>query len=630
MNENRNIFNSKRWGTILVQNPGIAAVLIVLTLFTYRNVFDNSFVDWDDYTYVVDNPLVRDTDGTGLKEIFTEKVSLNYHPLTILSLRLNNNVCNECRDGISPAPFIRWNVTLHILNTILVFIFIMMLTGGRQAASFFVAAVFAVHPMHVESVAWISERKDVLYTLFYIGGLISWTGWLKSEATGMKKPLLYVATLVLFLLSCLSKAMAVSFPLAMILVWLWTGAEDGSNRLTLKKTFLLLPFLVLSTVFGIAAVAINNPNSFSLINRLHYAGYGFTMYLLKFIVPFGLSPLYPYPSHNVLYTGIDSFVLASGPFIMVFLLVILVARFRKKKALVFGAAFFIVTIVMVLQVISVGAAIMADRYSYIPYIGLAFIPAVLADRLDGRLKNAVFALMAVFIAAMSFIASRQAEVWNNSETLWNRVIRFYPYDETARSIRGIYYMKLAAETGDEKNRERFEEKAFADFAYSLKAQTARADVWENAGIIYAKNNNADSALVCLDKAVELRPEKGSAYFNRALVYEIRGKKEEAISDYSLALRYQPGNALKIINNRSNLYLETGRYSEAEQDFSYLITKDRTNSLYFSNRAYARLMSGDIPGAVTDYIEALRLNPRDELSREQLNKLLSGGKPLNNP
>ncbi|MCK7460642.1 MAG: hypothetical protein MZU84_00400 [Sphingobacterium sp.] len=167
----------------------------------------------------------------------------------------------------------------------------------------------------------------------------------------------------------------------------------------------------------------------------------------------------------------------------------------------------------------------------------------------------------------------------------------------------------------------FEAKAIADFRISLKAGTNRADVWEGAGCIYGEKGMTDSALICLGKAIQMRPEKGSAYFNRALVYGNENRNIEAIEDYRLALQYQPEKAQKIINNRSNLYLISGRYPEAIQDLDYLITKDRGNFVYYYNRAFAKQQLNDISGAVTDYMRALELNPDDRMSRMQLEKIL---------
>jgi protein O-mannosyl-transferase len=610
-------------------SPLLLLLLTAMVLLTYRNVFDNSFVDWDDYTYVVENDLVRNPDETSFNDIFTTPVSLNYHPLTILSLRLNNNKCSECPEGISPAPFIRWNVIIHILNTLLVFYLVFLLSGRKTFASFLVAAIFGVHPMHVESVAWISERKDLLYSFFYLSGLICWIRYRKQDEKNRRAYLLYSFAILLYVVSCLSKAMAVSFPLILLLLDFWMKKADGENASmnALKGVFskasllALMPFFLLSLIFGIAAVSINNPNTFSLLHRIEYAGYGFVMYIVKFLVPFNLSPLYPYPSQGVVYTGISGILLISAPLIFASAAVIAVWSLKRTKLFVFGLGFFFVSVMMVLQIISVGAAIMADRYTYLAYIGLAFIPAILIEEQVSRIRLPLSVISYAFIICMMVLSSNQVSVWNNSETLWNRVLKFYPGDETARSIRGIYYLKRAEAAGNDAESKEFKVKAFDDFRISIKTGTNRADVWEGAGCIYGEKGKTDSALFCLDKAIQIRPEKGSVYFNRAIVYGNVNRNDEAINDYGLSLQYQPENAMKIINNRSNLYLITGRYREAIRDFDYLVTKERGNYIYYYNRAFAKQQLNDISGALADYLQALELKPDDQMSRMQLEKIL---------
>src|SRR5450759_35827 len=269
----------------------VALLLSIMVMISYRNAFDNEFVDWDDYTYVVDNLLVRKPKETTIKDVFSTPVSLNYHPLTILSLRLNNNECSTCPEGISAAPFIKWNVAIHLLNTLLVFMLIYFLSDKKILVAFLVAALFGVHPMHVESVAWVSERKDVLYAFFFLSGLIT---YLKSrtETDNKKKYIWLIITFLLFILSCLSKAMAVVFPLVLILINFWTDKSKRSNPVweSLKETFSikklipLIPFFAVSLFFGILAVTINKFNSFTIGHRIQYASYGIIMYIVKFFV----------------------------------------------------------------------------------------------------------------------------------------------------------------------------------------------------------------------------------------------------------------------------------------------------------------------------------------------------------
>ena len=605
-------------------------LLIVLLLVTYWNAFDNDFVDWDDYTYVVENNLVRNPQETTLKDIFSSYVSLNYHPLTILSLRLNNNKCKTCREGISPAPFIKWNVIIHILNTILVFLLIYLLSNKNFFVSFFVAALFGVHPMHVESVAWISERKDVLYSFFFLSGLIAYIKYLNVENNNKRKYFWLAATFILFILSCLSKAMAVVFPLVLMLIKFWTHKPKENNSvkesikgaLSLKTLFPLVPFFVLSLFFGILAVSINQVNTFTFWHKIQYACYGFVMYLIKFFVPVNQAAVYPYPTPLEYNSGTFGIMIKMAPFVVLIISILVVYSLKKTKLFVFGMGFFLFTVMMVSQIISVGIAIMADRYMYLAYIGLAFIIAMLISEYLKKLRTPAYILSGLFIIIMMFLCEKQTRAWQNGETLWTKAIELYPAQETPRSIRGIFYSKRAKKTNDLKEKKIYQDKAITDFEIAIKAGTQRADVYEGAGCIYGDRGDYINALLYLNKAIQMKPTKGSAYFNRALTLSNLNRNEEAINDYSLALRYAPENALETKTNRYMLLLGTGRFKEAIHDLDYLISVDNTNIIFLYNRALAKQQLGDKDGALADYKKVLDLQPDDQLSKEQLQKLKS--------
>ena len=206
------------------------AAISILTYFAYQPAMDNDFVDWDDNTYVLDNTMVRN-EKVPVSEIFKQPVSLNYHPITMLTMRWNNNECKECVYGISAKPFIYWNIILHILNSIFVFLLAFRLSKENWFVGLFSSLVFALHPMHVESVAWVSERKDVLYVFFFLAALLSYDKYLTAKYFESKKQYSWLLiSLGLFVLSCLSKAMAVVFPLVMILMDFWRNPE--SNPIT--------------------------------------------------------------------------------------------------------------------------------------------------------------------------------------------------------------------------------------------------------------------------------------------------------------------------------------------------------------------------------------------------------------
>jgi len=623
-------------------------VLVLLVILTYWGSLNNDFVDWDDFNYVVNNDLVRNTGSASVADIFNRPVSLNYHPLTILSLRLNNNTCSSCPDKISPAPFIRWNILIHIANTLLVFIFIFLLSDKNLFVSFFVAMVFGIHPMHVESVAWISERKDLLYTFFFIAGLIAYAEYRKRTEKARASVSWLFISFVLFVLSCLSKAMAVVFPLVLILIDYWM-IKPGPGEpvwqqikkiVSHKRVLYLIPFFIVSLFFGIMAfriqegknflqlfdpkyissAAINEFGTFSLWQRVQFAGYGFTGYILKFILPINLSAIYPYPTIQEYSYGLFSIILKLAPAGFLLIAGLSLYSVRKTKLFVFGIGFYFVTIFMVIQFISVGTALMADRYSYLSYIGLSFILAINIHRFFSTRKYLLLISLIVVAIPLIILSSRQVKVWENSETLWTRVIELHPTVERAWRGRGKYYSRMADLTSDKKEKSGFNGRAFFDFKQAIKLGTKQPDIFEGLGCIYGNYGDNMNAIDCFNKALEIDSGRGNGFFNRAIALSNIKMPDAAITDYTHALKLIPGKELQIRSNRYILYLSTGRFHEAVADLDYLLGKDARNPTLFYNRALAKEQYGDISGAVTDFKMALELQPGDQEIKNQLKKL----------
>lgn len=614
-----------------------AAALVIIVLLTFRGAFDNNFVDWDDFTYVVNNKLVRDTGNTTVKDVFTTPVSSNYHPLTILSMRMNNNECSGCPEGISPAPFIRWNIILHVLNTILVFFLVWLLTARNMFAALLVAAIFGIHPMHVESVAWISERKDVLYSFFFLAGLLSYIHF-KQE----KKNFWLVITFVLFILSCLSKAVAVVFPLMMILINYWLDERElkPGNIFTGKSFAILLPFFIVSLVTGLVAYRIQNgqdipglvsiagstpdvvdaTGSYSVWEKFRNATYGFSAYIIKFLAPFRLSAFYPYPGSPELESKTYTVLLGIAP--LAFLLVSAAAMLslRKVKIVAFGLAFYFVAVVFVLQFIPVGYAIIADRYSYLPYIGLAIIPAYLIAG-SGKFRKPLLAASLLFVAMLFILSQKQVKVWENTESLWSNTIDKFPDAEIARRSRGKLYSKIALGSSNPVVRRNYEDKALADFQAAIRSGSKNAEVYEGAGVIIGSKGEPEKAVKYFDVALKIDSVSGSIFYNRALTLSKTGRYSEAIEDYTSALRFSPEKAVRIRTNRANLLLQEKRFSEAIDDLDYLIRNGREDFNNYYNRAVSKQFTNDISGAVADYRKALEIDPGDEAAKKQLADLL---------
>ncbi|MEI7421494.1 MAG: tetratricopeptide repeat protein [Prolixibacteraceae bacterium] len=631
---------SKRW---LI---GAGILLVFLVILAYSGAVRNNFVSWDDNEYVIKNKLVRPGGDSNLKDIFSTVVSSNYHPLTILSLRLNDNSCSNCPEGISPKPFIVGNILLHALNTILVFILIYFLFSRNLILAFFVAALFAVHPMHVESVAWISGRKDVLSSFFFLSGLISWYKYLNDKS---RKYFWLALSFVLFILACLSKATAVVFPVIAILIWYLTAYnEDGNSSKTFlqkafsSKTLLpLLPFFAASLFFGFMAVQIQGgenflgllkfskePDSviniiapFSWLQRTQIACYGFFAYLIKFVFPVNQSAFYPYPDVTEMNHG--SFPVFLWLSLMAFIITsfLVVFSMKKTKLFVFSVGFYLIMLLLVLQFLSVGKAIMAERYTYLPYIGISIIPAWFISRYPDRFRKWLLIFAGFFILVMLLLTRKQVNVWYSTETLWSQAIENNPDQELAWRARGKYYYGKSSRAADPAERKILENKALSDFKVAISHKTASADVYEGMGVILQTRNEFKTALQLLNMAVRLNPKSGRTYYNRAIIFDLMNQKEEAIRDYDTALELDPKEALQIIRNRSVLYLETAKYEKALKDYDELIRLDQSNFSHYYNRAFSKVMLKDYDGAIADYQIVLKFNPGDKQTLEQIKVLI---------
>lgn len=630
---------SKRWlyGTVVL--------LVFLVVLTYSGAIRNNFVGWDDSEYVINNKLVRSGGETDLKEIFSTVVSLNYHPLTILSLNLNDNRCGNCPDGISPKPFIIGNIILHALNAILVFALIYLLFSGNLVLAFFVAAIFAVHPMHVESVAWISARKDVLSSFFFLSGLITWYKYLNDKA---RKHFWLALAFILFVLACLSKATAVVFPVIAILIRYLTISEEeeNSNKSALVKTFsirtllVLMPFFATSLLFGLMAVriqggenflgmlkfmkepesVINIVGPFSWLQRSQVACYGFWVYLIKFVLPFNQSCFYPYPDANEMNHGNFPVILWLSLLGFVMTLLLVVFSMKRTKLFMFSFGFSLVMMLLVLQFISVGKAILAERYTYLPYIGISILPVYFVSQYTGWERKWLLFFLGSFVLVMMFLARKQVNVWCDTGTLWSQAIENHPNQELAWRARGKYYYGQLARENNKNERKILEDKAFSDFKVAMEHKTASSDVYEGMGMLLQSRGELKTALKLLNMAISLNPGNGRSYYNRAIIFDQMNLKEDAIKDYDSSLAKDPKEALAIIRNRSALYLETGKYEKALRDYDELIRIEGTNFHHYYNRAFSKVMLKDYNGAIADYQEVLKFNPGDKQTLEQM-KLL---------
>ena len=580
--------------------------ILLLTYIAFSPSLKNGFTNWDDNVYIGENSLIKSLSGDNIKKMFAfeNSVSNNFHPVTILSLAVDYKI-----SGYNPKTYHVTNLLFHLLNTALVFWFVFLLSGNKIVVASIVALFFGIHPMHVESVAWISERKDVLYTFFFMGALICYYKYIQS--VGKIKFLLYGFLLLLFLLSILSKAMAVVLPLILLLVDYYSGRKIDKYVLVEK-----LPFFALSLLFGILASqiqegAIANFEIFTWVQRLAFASYGLVNYIFNLFVPVNLSCFYPYPS---LVEGHLPILFYLSPFVVLGLLIFVFLSIKKTKILVFGFLFFCFTIVLVLQFISVGQVIMADRYSYIPYIGLLFPIAMSYEWLqlqtDKKLalyKKLSMLLLVLCVSISLFQTFERCKVWKNSDVLWTDAIHKYPNSEPYRN-RGSYLVNKAAyDLGKDRVGENEYDRALEDFNISIKMSSVNPKVFTNRANIYGLKNQFELALADYSRAIELDPTDVQTFFNRAITFSRMKQYDKAAADYSTALTMKP-SFLAAKENRAYVYIDNGNFEKAMVDLDELIKLNSENPDYYFYRGFAFFKIQNIPAALADNTIAIQLKP----------------------
>jgi hypothetical protein len=489
----------------------------------------------------------------------------------------------------SAKVYHQWNVWIHLFNTLLCFYFIYKLSSSLWAAGF-TAAVFGLHPMHVESVAWISERKDVLYVFFF---LLSSIAYLRFRET--RKWLWYGLCAAFFVLSVLSKAMAVVLPVVLILIDYYRD-----KTIDLRKQLEKIPLLLFSLAMGVYAYniqkegAIADATVFTLWQRVMFGSYGAAMYIVKFFYPTHLSAFYPYPTLDQ--SGDIPSYFYAAPLVWIAIGALMWWGYKKFKPMAFGLAFYIVTVALVLQFLSVGTAIMADRYSYLPYVGIAFAVAMLLER-AARNKQAfrypAVALMVLFSIGIGVQARDRTKVWHNSDTLWTDVIEKYPRRvEVAYKNRGNYWGK---EHGNA-------DKAYDNYVVLKHMNSRDTKVYSNMGNVYAMRQQADSAMWAYTHAIQLDPKNEEAYINRGTTYAMMNQYDKALADFNAAEQIT-GPTPTLLQNRSYSYLASGQYQNAVNDYDRLLQLRPTDAQSYYYRGLAKEQLGLRAEALQDVRQA---------------------------
>ena len=587
------------------------AAILLLTLVAFYPSFSCGWTNWDDNTYVLENPNLGKPGPATINYFFTHTYFLNYHPLTMLSYALDYHFAK-----LEPGLYHKENVFFHLLNATLVFLFIYRLSGKKKETAFFVSALFAIHPMHVESITWISERKDVLYTLFFISSLLTYLSYL-----GTKKYKYLVFCFLLFFLSLLSKPAAVVLPVVLMLLDFYKGQAIGFRNMLEK-----IPFFILALIFGITAFRIQATESiasyevFTLWQRIMFGCYGCIVYVYKLFLPVDLSSFYPYPFTDE-QGGIPLFFSLAPIFVLLAAGFVLYLAWKQKNRLIFfGTGFYFVTIVLVLQFLSVGQVIMAERYSYVPYIGLLFILGTLLQRLvdeKPQLKIISAACVSGVILIFSYITHERTKVWTDTGTLWTDVIEKYPFPpwpiEVAYENRGNYYAKEQNQLDE----------GLADYNVLISMKTKNHKIYSNLGNIYGlkgqefeKAGQKEKAAEMYRKSVEsftssakLDSLDSKTFVNRAITYTFMGRHDLAAVDFDKALQITPGDML-ILEKRAYARYMSGSPQGAIDDYNKLISANPENTNLFLHRGIAKFNLKLYGEAIKDFSTLTEKNPKN--------------------
>jgi len=555
----------------------IYILLAVVTVATYAQVFEHEFVSYDDPDYITVNPHVQaGLTSTGVTWAFTTVYAANWHPLTWISHMLDWQLF-----GTQAGAHHLVSVLIHAVSVLLLFAVLTKVTGAVYRSAF-VAFVFALHPLHVESVAWASERKDVLSGLFFFLTLWAWLEYLDRPAIWR-----YLLTAAAFACGLMSKPMLVTLPLVLLLLDVWP-LKRFSRRAIIEKLPLAamaiassaITFLVQQRGGAVAALDLV-PLHLLIENAL----VSYVMYLLKFLWPSNLAVFYPYPD----LTWWKATLAAAA-------LIAITVGVRRRPYLMTGWLWFVIMLVPVIGLVQVGVQARADRYTYLPVIGLAIM---LAWGMAEFLPSRYAAIAGAALCAVWTIATwQQIGTWHDSVALFTHAIEstddnYFAYNALGATLR---------------NQGRMDD-AVANFEVALKSKPHFADAQDNLGEALASEGRIDEAIPHLREAVRLQPDSLEAHINLGAALNKAAQPKEGESEFRSALALQPESA----EAHSGLGLSLMAEGRAEEALPQLLEAVRispgdADAHYNLGNAYGAL--GRTADAVAQFSEAVRLKPSD--------------------
>jgi protein O-mannosyl-transferase len=605
----------------------MAALLGAVTLVLYWPTMRHDFINYDDDVYVTANRQVqKGLTGANLSWAFTHPVCANWHPLTMLSHMLD---CQ--RFGLKPGGHHLTSILLHALNTTLVFLFLRGCTGTFWRSAL-VAALFGWHPLHVESVAWVAERKDVLSGCFGLLTLIFYCRYARMQSrvesrwpTAEPAPTLEVRFLTFnywlawlwFALGLMSKPMLVTWPFVLLLLDYWPLARFGpATRNPVPSTIWPLfrekiPFFALMVLSSVVTYIVQRQSGavmgiehLPLTARIGNALISYERYLGKLFWPTDLSVFYPYPGHWP-----PAEVLLAGGMMVGVTLLLFICR-RRYPFMLPGWLWFVGTLVPVIGLVQVGEQAMADRYSYLPSIGLFILVVWGASESTRDRRYRVMALStagAVALIACLILTRQQLGYWQNGETVFRRAIAVTENNYAAYNHLGTaLYRKGQLD------------EAIRQFEEAIRLNPHFAEAHYNLGTALEQKRELNQAISQYGEAIRLNPNYAEAYNNLGTALGQTGQHDQAMGQFEEAIRLKP-DYVEAHNNLGNALLNQGRLDEAIVQFRETIRLNPDYARAHNNLGAALGQKGQLDAAIIEFQKAIRLDPEYAEARNNLNR-----------
>ncbi len=567
-----NLSQQARWPIYLV-------VILSVVALTFSSALNNEFSNWDNDGHLLNNIEVRSLAPQNILKIFSSTVFQTYVPLTTLSFAIEYHFFK-----FNPFVYHFTNLLLHLFNVALVFFLAQQMGVGVRGASL-AALVFGIHPMHVESVVWVTERKDVLYSLFYLLALLSYGSYARFGHHKM-----FRLSLLFGLLSILSKAMALSLPLVLLLFdWFYKRKFDKALFFEKLSYLAYIIPIVLITYFLNARVPGENAQDALLIWI-----WSFSFYIQKFAAPFVLLPIYqlPTPVHFLNLSYFWAVIIFCGVLMSFYI-------FRQKKWVIFALLYYFLSIFFLLRFDNtVDVNIVADRFMYLPSLGFCLLLGIMCEwGLNIRnLKGFIVCAIIVLIFTMGMKTRMQSLLWKDNVSLWTHLLKYDSDQVIALNNRGVSYQSQGQVS-----------LALDDFTHAIALKSNHYRAYNNRGFLYIVLRKYDLAIKDLSQAITIENQFSRSYYNRAICWAALGDDQKALNDYAKAIELQPAY-FKAYNNRGNIYKKLQKYPLALKSFTQSVLIYPSFAQGYHNRGVVYRLMNEWDKALADINKALELKP----------------------